>query len=49
MCVWQVFCSQKAREMGVEYSYADAWSAPGFMKTNDNYVSTLYHLEVFDC
>jgi O-glycosyl hydrolase len=37
--VIKVFWSQKAREMGVEYIYADAWSAPGFMKTNDNYVS----------
>lgn len=26
--------------MGVKYIYADAWSAPGFMKTNNNYVST---------
>lgn len=24
--------------MGVKYIYADAWSAPGFMKTNNNYV-----------
>lgn len=26
--------------MGVEYIYADAWSAPGYMKTNDDYVSS---------
>lgn len=25
--------------MGVKYIYADAWSAPAFMKTNDNTVS----------
>lgn len=25
--------------MGVKYIYADAWSAPGYMKTNNNYVS----------
>jgi len=24
--------------MGVKYIYADAWSAPGYMKTNGNYV-----------
>lgn len=24
--------------MGVKYIYADAWSAPGYMKTNDDYV-----------
>jgi O-glycosyl hydrolase len=24
--------------MGVKYIYADAWSAPGYMKTNNNYV-----------
>lgn len=24
--------------MGVKYIYADAWSAPGFMKTNNDYV-----------
>lgn len=33
----QVFWSKKARAMGVKYIYADAWSAPGFMKTNDDY------------
>lgn len=34
----QVFWSKKAREMGVKYIYGDAWSAPGYMKTNDDYV-----------
>lgn len=33
----QVFWSTQARAMGVKYIYADAWSAPGYMKTNDNY------------
>lgn len=33
----QVFWSQKARAMGVKYIYADAWSAPGFMKTTGSY------------
>lgn len=28
--------SQKARARGLPFIYADAWSAPGFMKTNDN-------------
>lgn len=43
----KVFWSQKAREMGVEYIYADAWSAPGFMKTNDDYVIILDHPMIF--
>jgi O-glycosyl hydrolase len=30
----QVFLSQKAQEYGVKTFYADAWSAPGCMKTN---------------
>jgi O-glycosyl hydrolase len=35
----QVWLSKQARLLGVEYIYADAWSAPGFMKTNNNQVS----------
>ncbi|KAJ6119140.1 hypothetical protein N7523_003420 [Penicillium sp. IBT 18751x] len=38
----QIFWSKKAREMGVKYIYADAWSAPGFMKTNNDYISGGY-------
>nr|AIO06746.1 endo-beta-1,4-xylanase 5 [Penicillium oxalicum] len=38
----QVFWSQQARAMGVKYIYADAWSAPGYMKTNDNYINGGY-------
>lgn len=30
----QVFVAQKAASYGVKTFYADAWSAPGFMKTN---------------
>lgn len=30
----QVFLSQRAQEYGVKTFYADAWSAPGCMKTN---------------
>jgi O-glycosyl hydrolase len=32
----QVFVSQQAIKYGVKTIYADAWSAPGFMKTNNN-------------
>ncbi|EIM79541.1 glycoside hydrolase [Stereum hirsutum FP-91666 SS1] len=32
----QVWFSQQARSYGVSTFYADAWSAPGFMKTNNN-------------
>jgi len=32
----QLFISQKAQEYGVKTFYANAWSAPGFMKTNNN-------------
>ncbi|KAH9886582.1 glycoside hydrolase family 5 protein [Xylariomycetidae sp. FL2044] len=32
----QVWFSQRAMEYGVTQIYADAWSAPGFMKTNNN-------------
>ncbi|KAF3402903.1 hypothetical protein DPV78_004415 [Talaromyces pinophilus] len=32
----QVWWSKQARAKGVKYIYADAWSAPAFMKTNDN-------------
>jgi O-glycosyl hydrolase len=31
----QVFLSQRAQEYGVKTFYADAWSAPGCMKTNN--------------
>ena len=30
----QVWLAQQAQAYGVETFYADAWSAPGFMKTN---------------
>ena len=32
----QIWFSQEARKYGVTTIYADAWSAPGFMKTNNN-------------
>jgi len=32
----QVWFSQSAMSYGVKTIYADAWSAPGFMKTNGN-------------
>ncbi|KAF9525594.1 xylanase [Crepidotus variabilis] len=32
----QVWLSQQAKAYGVTTIYADAWSAPGFMKTNNN-------------
>jgi glucuronoarabinoxylan endo-1,4-beta-xylanase len=32
----QVWMSQQAKSYGVPYLYGDAWSAPGFMKTNGN-------------
>ncbi|KAI0378763.1 glycoside hydrolase family 30 protein [Hypomontagnella monticulosa] len=32
----QVWFSQQAMKYGVKTIYADAWSAPGFMKTNNN-------------
>ncbi|KAH6658148.1 glycoside hydrolase family 5 protein [Truncatella angustata] len=32
----QVWFSQQAKSYGVDYIYADAWSAPGFMKTSGN-------------
>lgn len=32
----QVWFSQQAMSYGVSTIYADAWSAPGFMKTNNN-------------
>lgn len=32
----QVWVSQQAKAYGVKNFYADAWSAPGFMKTNGN-------------
>lgn len=32
----QVWFSQQAMAYGVKTIYADAWSAPGFMKTNNN-------------
>lgn len=32
----QVWWSKQARANGVKYIYADAWTAPAFMKTNDN-------------
>lgn len=32
----QVWFSQEAMKYGVKTIYADAWSAPGFMKTNGN-------------
>lgn len=32
----QVWFSQQAMKYGVSTIYADAWSAPGFMKTNNN-------------
>lgn len=32
----QVWLSKQAMSYGVETFYADAWSAPGFMKTNGN-------------
>ncbi|KAK6537106.1 hypothetical protein TWF694_011306 [Orbilia ellipsospora] len=32
----QVWFTQQARARGVKYVYADAWSAPAFMKTNNN-------------
>jgi hypothetical protein len=31
--------------MGVKYIYADAWSAPGYMKTNDDYVRKLAKMQ----
>jgi len=31
--------------MGVKYIYADAWSAPGYMKTNDNFVRRLTKIQ----
>lgn len=30
----QVWLAQQAKARGLKYIYADAWSAPGFMKTN---------------
>lgn len=30
----QVWLTQQAKTRGLKYIYADAWSAPGFMKTN---------------
>jgi O-glycosyl hydrolase len=35
----QLFLSQKAVSYGVKTFYADAWSAPGCMKTNNNDVN----------
>jgi len=32
----QLFMAQQAVAYGVKTIYADAWSAPGFMKTNGN-------------
>jgi O-glycosyl hydrolase len=32
----QLFLSQRAQEYGVKTFYANAWSAPGCMKTNNN-------------
>jgi O-glycosyl hydrolase len=32
----QLFLSQRAQEYGVQTFYANAWSAPGCMKTNNN-------------
>jgi O-glycosyl hydrolase len=32
----QVWVAQQAKTYGVSTFYADAWSAPGFMKTNDD-------------
>ena len=32
----QIWFSQKAQQYGVTTFYADAWSAPGYMKTNGN-------------
>ena len=32
----QLFISKKAQEYGVKTFYGNAWSAPGFMKTNNN-------------
>jgi O-glycosyl hydrolase len=32
----QVWLSQQARQYGVTQIYADAWSAPGYMKTNNS-------------
>jgi O-glycosyl hydrolase len=32
----QVWVAQQAKTYGVSMFYADAWSAPGFMKTNDD-------------
>jgi O-glycosyl hydrolase len=34
----QVWLSKQARALGVQFIYADAWSAPAFMKTNNNQV-----------
>lgn len=33
------FLAKKPRELGVEYIYADAWSARAYMKTNNNTLS----------
>ncbi|KAK7745134.1 hypothetical protein SLS62_009933 [Diatrype stigma] len=38
----QVWFSQQALKYGVKTIYADAWSAPGFMKTNGNEVNGGY-------
>lgn len=32
----QIWFSQKAQSYGIKTFYADAWSAPGYMKTNGN-------------
>lgn len=39
----QVWLTQQAKTRGLKYIYADAWSAPGFMKTNgqDSNVRTI--------
>ncbi|TEB21229.1 xylanase [Coprinellus micaceus] len=38
----QVWFSKEARKYGVTTIYADAWSAPGYMKTNNNEVNGGY-------
>ena len=38
----QIWFSKEARKYGVTTIYADAWSAPGYMKTNNNEVNGGY-------
>jgi O-glycosyl hydrolase len=39
---YQVWLSQQAQNYGVKTIYADAWSAPGFMKTNGQEINGGY-------